>query len=92
MLDAEAAARAVIAGQATDVARGSLSFEPVVPCPFNLPALLAGVTGTVSCDAPGAYTLTIAFGHLTLPAGGLSVNGRAYAGAVDLVGGQSVTW
>ena len=82
-----------LAGQTTDVARGTLSFAPAVPCPFNLPALLAGLTGTVSCDGEtSAFTLAVSFGHLVLPAGGLTVNGRAYAGAVDLAGGDSVTW
>ena len=82
-----------LSGQVTDVAHGKLTFAPVVACPFNLPALLAGVTGTVSCDAiSGKFTLALAFGQLTLPAGGLAVNGRAYPEALTLTAGNSVTW
>ena len=81
-----------LSGQQTDLASGTLSFAPAFACPFKLPALAAGVTGTVSCDAAGAYTLALAFGSLELPAGGLSVNGRAYAAAVSLGPGDSISW
>lgn len=80
-----------LSGQATDIPNGSLTFTPVFPCPFTVPLLLAGTTGTVSCQG-GTYTVTIAFGSLTLPAGGLVVNGRPYAKAVALGPGASVTW
>jgi hypothetical protein len=54
---------------------------------------MLNVEGTVSCDAvTGAFTLAVAFGSLTLPAGGLSINNVPCPGAVSLVGGQSVTW
>jgi hypothetical protein len=81
-----------LSGQQADLPGGKLSFAPQYPAPFSLPLLLAGTTGTVSADAAGRYTVAVSFGSLQLPAGGLSVSGRAYAGAVSLVGGQSVSW
>jgi non-lysosomal glucosylceramidase len=81
-----------LSGQQTNLPSGTLSFAPLYSCPMNLPFGLVGGEGTVSCEASGTYTLSLAFGTLTLPAGGLSVNGKAYAGAVTLFGGQSVTW
>jgi hypothetical protein len=60
---------------------------------LRLPALAAALTGTIGCDAAGVWTLEVAFGTLSLPAGGLSANGRAYAGAsvaeYGTVGGAS---
>lgn len=81
-----------LSGQQVNLPRGTLSFLPRYSEPFSLPLLLAGATGTVSAAADGTYTVALAFGSLTLPAGGLSVNGRAYASAVSLVRGQSVSW
>ena len=82
-----------LAGQRTDLGAGYLSFLPLFPCPFNVPLLLAGRTGTVSCDAAtGVFTVTLAFGQLQLPAGGLSVNGRVYPSPVSLEAGESVSW
>jgi hypothetical protein len=52
----------------------------------------AALSGTIACDAAGTWTLAVAFGALQLPAGGLSAGGRAYAGAVDLGPGGSVSW
>ena len=71
-----------------------LSFNPpfTPACPFKYPVLLPGTTGSVSCDAAGKNTLALAFGSLALPAGGLSVQGRAYAGAVSLAAGDSISW
>lgn len=51
----------------------------------------------VEDDAPEVavavtYTVEIAFGRLRLPAGGLSVSGHAYPHAVDLAGGQRLSW
>ena len=80
-----------LSGQQTDLVAGTLSFAPAYACPFKLPALAAGVTGTISCDSD-TYTLAIAFGSLELPAGGLSVNGRAHEAAVSLGPGDSVSW
>jgi hypothetical protein len=82
----------VLSGQMTNIPNGTLSFAPVYPCPFSLPATLAGTEGTVSCDAAGTYTLALAFGHIELPAGGLSVNGKAYPSPVELGPGESVSW
>lgn len=59
---------------------------------MRLPALLAGVTGTIACDAAGKFTLALAFGSLSLPPGGLVAGGRAFAGAVELGPGDSVSW
>lgn len=38
------------------------------------------------------YTLLVAFGALSLPAGGLSVSGCKHQHAITLVAGESVTW
>jgi len=81
-----------LAGQRTDLAGGVLSFAPALPCPLRLPALAAGLEATLSCDAAGVFTLEVAFGALALPPGGLSANGRAHAGAVDLGPGGAVSW
>ncbi len=47
-----------------------------------------GSEGTLSADAAGKVTFSVAFGSVSLPAGGLA----EYAGAVSLGAGQSVTW
>lgn len=82
----------ILAGQSTDLPSGALTFAPLLPCPMQLPLLLAGTTGTIACDATNTWTLTVAFGALALPPGGLAANGRVYARAVDLNAGDSVTW
>jgi hypothetical protein len=51
-----------------------------------------GTEGTLSAAANGTRTFAVAFGGLTLPAGGLSVSGSAYPAALALTGGQSVSW
>jgi len=81
-----------LTGQATDIPSGKLSFAPKYPCPYTLPLLLAGTTGTVSCSGTASYSVNIAFGALNLPAGGLSVSGSVYPGKVALTAGQSVSW
>jgi non-lysosomal glucosylceramidase len=81
-----------LSGQQTNLPGGKLAFTPVVPAPYNLPVVLYGGTGTLVADGAGSVTLTLAFGSLTLPAGGLTVNGVAYPGALTLAAGQSVTW
>jgi len=81
-----------MSGQQLDLPLGTLSFAPLAACPLSLPFVAMGREGTFSCDATGKFTLALAFGELELPAGGLSANGRAYAGAVSLAGGQSVSW
>lgn len=82
----------VLTGQQTDIPGGQLSFSPLYPCPYTLPLLLAGTTGTVTCSGTAAYNVTLAFGSLSLPAGGLSVSGSSYPGVVNLGPGQSVAW
>lgn len=79
-------------GQKIDIPSGTLSFAPLYNCPFSLPFVALGREGTLSCANTNTYTLALAFGDLILPAGGLSVNGKAYPNAVSLSGGQSVTW
>lgn len=81
-----------LSGQQTNLPAGQLSFAPVVPAPYMLPVLLYGTTGTLSRTSSGTITLSLAFGSLTLPAGGLSVSGSTYASAVALSAGQSVSW
>ena len=79
-----------LTGQQQNLGQGVLSFDPVYPCPYTLPLLLQGVEGLLVCDAGGKKTLQVLFGALTLPAGGLSVAGSAFPGAVNLVAGGSV--
>jgi hypothetical protein len=82
-----------LTGQQTDVVGGTLTFAPRYPCPYTLPLLLAGTTGTVTCAGTAAFTVAVAFGTLSLPAGGLTISGSTYpGGAVTLAAGQSVTW
>jgi len=81
-----------LSNQLLDVPAGTLSFAPVYPCPMSVPFAALGREGALSCDAAGTFTLALAFGDLALPAGGLSANGKVYAGAVSLAGGQSVSW
>jgi non-lysosomal glucosylceramidase len=80
-------------GQQVNLAAGTLSFAPIVSCPYSLPVLLAGSMGTLSCSADKAsYTLSMAFGELTLPAAGLSVSGKTCQKPVSLSAGQSISW
>ena len=86
-----------LSGQQHHFGKGSasfLSFEPPFSpaCPFTYPVLLPGTTGSVGCDAAGKFALSLAFGSLELPAGGLSVQGHAYAGAVSMAAGDSISW
>jgi hypothetical protein len=53
--------------------------------------LLQGTEGLLVCDA-GRFSVTVLFGALQLPAGGLAASGKVYAQAVSLAAGQSVTW
>ena len=84
----------MLSGQQTDVAHGSLSFAPLFPVPYAVPVLLPGTTGTLTASAgPNPkYTLSLAFGQLSLPAGGLVVSGSAYPHAFALAAGESVSW
>jgi len=81
----------VLSGQQTNIPGGSLKFNPVYDCPFNVPLLIVNTTGVVSCSN-GMYKVSISYGKLSLPANGLSVNGKPYPQVVSLVAGQSVTW
>jgi hypothetical protein len=81
-----------LSGQQTNMPAGQLSFAPVLPPPYTLPVLLYGTTGTLSRSAAGNVTLSLAFGSLSLPAGGLCVSGSVYPSAVSISQGQSVSW
>jgi non-lysosomal glucosylceramidase len=84
----------LLSGQQAALHQGTLSFNPPFSqkCPFAYPLSLAGTVGRVSCDSTGVYNVSIAFGTLELPAGGLSVNGKAYPQVVSLGKGESVSW
>eukprot|EP00048_Salpingoeca_helianthica_P016203 m.230998 g.230998 ORF g.230998 m.230998 type:complete len:1044 (-) comp18208_c0_seq1:66-3197(-) len=82
----------LLAGQQVDMPRGKLTFTPAYACPFNVPLLLVNTTGLVSCDIQNTYTLEVRFGSLTLPAGGLSVQGKVYPAPLHLGPGEKVTW
>lgn len=64
----------------------------MLACPVKYPFAAYGREGTISCDGNGVNTLSLAFGSLSLPAGGLSVSGKVYAQAVALTAGQSISW
>ena len=81
-----------LSGQQLDIPSGTLSFSPLYPCPFNVPFVALGREGSLSCTGSNSFTLSLAFGSLELPAGGLSVNGKVYTQAVSLNGGQSISW
>jgi hypothetical protein len=83
-----------LSGQVLNLPAGTLRFAPVLPCPFRLPVLAAGLQGALACgEGGGRYTLSLAFGALELPAGGLSiVGGRACSSAVSLGPGEEVSW
>jgi hypothetical protein len=81
-----------LSGQQTNIPKGALTFAPLYPPPFVLPFGFMGTEGTLAADAAGRYTLSVAFGALSLPAGGLAVSGRACPQAVALAAGQSVSW
>lgn len=81
-----------LSGQQTAVDEGSLMLSPRYACPYTLPVTLAGTEAALKCDAAGRHSLTVAFGQLTLRAGGLIVSGNAYAEAVNLGPGESVSW
>ena len=81
-----------LSGQVLNLPAGRLSFAPVLPCPYRLPVLAAGLAGTLECGAGGALSLSLAFGALELPAGGLSAGGRACSSAVSLGPGEAVSW
>lgn len=58
-----------LSGQDANLPAGSLSFEPKLSPPYNLPVLLPGVLGSLSAvpqDHAVCYTLSLAFGQLTL--------------------------
>ena len=81
-----------ISQQQVNLMEGKLSFTPVINPPYTVPMLLAGITGTVSRDNNNGITVTVAFGTLSLPAGGLTVDGSSYPNSVNLGPGQSISW
>ena len=82
-----------LSSQKINLPQGTLSFNtPAFSCPFKLPVLSAALTGTLSCDDTGLFTLKVVFGTLNLPNGGLSAMGKVFNGVVNLGPGDSVTW
>ena len=81
-----------LSGQVIDLPKGTLTFNLAVPCPARLPAVTAGLEGTISCDIREQFTFELVFGTLQLPLGGLSANGKVYTGSVNLGPGDSVSW
>jgi hypothetical protein len=69
-----------------------LSLSPRFAPPFVLPVLLPGLMATIAVDAAGGRVLRVAFGALSLPAGGLVVSGVPCPKAVELKAGGSVAW
>ena len=89
-----------LTGQQTSVSEGmlSLNISSHFMCPYILPVTLAGTEASLSCSldtgnaTTSTYTVSVAFGHITLSAGGLSVNGVSYDDTVDIGPRQSVSW
>jgi hypothetical protein len=89
-----------LSGQLNALHKGVLSFAPLYPCPYTLPWMMMDTTGLLTCapasSAAGVssvtYTLSVSFGAVSVPAGGLSVSGSAYPQAVDISAGESVSW
>ena len=83
----------LLSGQQAALHVGRLAFRPLFAPPYALPVLLLGTEGALEADASGRLTLRVAFGALSVPAGGLSVNGDVYGGgAIELGPGQAVSW
>lgn len=82
----------LLSGQRVDMAQGKLWLTPRFKPPYVVPVLLSGLEASLASRAAGSYTLSVAFGQLALPAGGLVVEGVAYPHAVNLTAGQSVSW
>lgn len=62
-----------------------------IASPYVLPVMISMMEGQLTA-AGTKYTLRVAFGSLTLPAGGLSVSGCKTPNALKLSAGESVTW
>ena len=72
---------------------GALTLDPKFDAPYTVPVLISMCEAQLVASAsPTKYTLTVAFGALTLGPGGLAVSGCAHTGAVALTAGQSVSW
>jgi hypothetical protein len=84
-----------LAGQTTDLPAGKLAFNPpgvAAGQAWSFPWFVAGAGGSVARDAAGKCTLTLVYGALALPAGGLTVAASTYPAALSLSPGQSVSW
>ena len=86
----------LLSGQTVDLPNGRLELKPRFAPPYVLPVMLAGAEASLEARPAGGrgtnYTLAVAFGTLRLPSGGLVVNGRAVDQAVELAGGQAMSW
>ena len=72
--------------------RGRLSFEPMFAPPYVLPLLILNCEGSIRAATNGTFEVSVAFGSLVLPAGGLSVGGVPCPRAVQLSAGESLAW
>ena len=82
----------LLSGQRARLQRGELALRPLFAPPYEVPVLLLGTEATIAADASGRLTLAVAFGQISLPAGGLVVNGLPYPQAVSLGAGESISW
>ena len=57
-----------------------------------MPVLVANAEGSLTSRTKGEYTLTLAFGALSLPRGGLVVDGKPCPKPVNLKAGDEVSW
>ena len=81
----------LLSGQTVDLSKGVLTLNPKFLPPYVLPVMISMMEGQLTA-AGTKYTLRVAFGSLTLPAGGLSVSGCKTPNALKLSAGESVTW
>lgn len=89
----------LLSGMRVDMANAfsehRLEIVPMFKPPFTLPIMLSGCEASLQArQANGAisFTLTVAFGRLRLPAGGLRVCGQSRPEAIFLREDDSLTW
>lgn len=90
----------LLSGLRADLARRDqervLELRPAFAPPFVLPVLLAGCEASLTAASAGGaqyrFRLSVLFGRLRLPAGGLRVCGEAWPEAVALVEDQELSW
>jgi len=85
----------LLSGQATNLHKGVLSLKPRFQPPYVLPVLLMNCEATLEATLNSngiMYRLAVAFGEVSIPAGGLVVNDVPYKGAVALKAGEAIAW